>query len=129
MADMDPNTCPSTSHHSSLWLHSLCFGSPPQVSSSSSSFPDFQLGIIPQTTALACQVGEKQSLKGERGATSTRIVNGGGEESVEMEGCLKKKEEDEESLHHPCYYFRLAKLAFLRCLGLDFLCSDNTSIT
>ncbi|GMI67883.1 hypothetical protein like AT5G64880 [Hibiscus trionum] len=82
-----------------------------------------QLGIIPvfsPTTELASQVVEKQSIMGEIGISrgACRSGGGGGDESVEME-------EDRHGLHHPCHYFRLAKLAFLKCLGLDFLSSDN----
>ncbi|KAK8498026.1 hypothetical protein V6N13_076640 [Hibiscus sabdariffa] len=77
---------------------------------SSSSCPDFQLGITPvlnQTTALASQDGEKQSLKGEIGRGRGRR--------------WKKQANDKG----PCHYLRLVKLAFLKCLGLDFLCSDS----
>ncbi|KAK8672893.1 hypothetical protein V6N13_111250 [Hibiscus sabdariffa] len=95
--------------------------------SSSSSVP--QLGISSPTTALASQVVEKQSMKGEiaisRGACR-RVVSG--EMEGEGQGC-SNKEPNENSSHHPCHYFRLAKLAFLKCLGLDFLCSDHASIT
>ncbi|KAE8709437.1 hypothetical protein F3Y22_tig00110331pilonHSYRG00017 [Hibiscus syriacus] len=103
----------------------------PETSSSSSS-SDSQLATTPvlnPTTPLSSQVGEKQSIRREIGmgrGTCTRTVSGG--ESLEMEGSLIK-EPNEISLHHPCHYFRLAKLAFLKCLGLDFLCSDNASIT
>ncbi|KAE8715830.1 Detected protein of unknown function [Hibiscus syriacus] len=124
MVDMDPNSRPSTSHDSSLRLHLLVLDLPETSSS------DSQLSIVPvfnRTAPLSSQVVEKQSIRGEIGmgrGTCRRVVRGGGEESVEMEGC-SIMEPNEISLHHPCHYFRLAKLAFLKCLGLDFLCSDN----
>ncbi|KAL4379949.1 hypothetical protein GQ457_02G016980 [Hibiscus cannabinus] len=83
------------------------------------------------TTALASQVVEKQSMKGEiaisRGACR-RVVSG--EMEGQGQGCSNKEpNENSSTSHHPCHYFKLAKLAFLKCLGLDFLCSDHASIT
>lgn len=70
------------------------------------------------------QVGERQSIRGEIGmAKATRLVRG-----EEMEGS-SRKEPNQELDVHPCHCFRLAKLAFLRCLGLDSDHNNNTSIT
>ncbi|TYH79270.1 hypothetical protein E1A91_D03G049700v1 [Gossypium mustelinum] len=99
-------------------------------SSSSSSSPDSQLGKLPgfkQTTTFSSQVRERQSISGEIGiakATSRRMVRG-----EEMEGSSRKEPNQQELDLHPCHYFRLAKLAFLKCLGLDSDHNNNTSIT
>lgn len=70
------------------------------------------------------QRGENQSLKGEiETSTSTRrIVRG--EEISERESTSLK--EASNINYHPCHYFRLARLAFLKCLGLDST-SENSS--
>ncbi|KAK8716269.1 hypothetical protein V6N13_043585 [Hibiscus sabdariffa] len=99
----------------------------PETSSSSSS------SVSSRTTTLASQVveKEKQSMKGEIGISRgacRRLVSGEMEGQGQGQGC-SNKEPNENGCHHPCHYFRLAKLAFLKCLGLDFLCSDNASIT
>ncbi|KAF7840016.1 Transmembrane protein [Senna tora] len=56
------------------------------------------------------QGGENRSIKGEvsGGGTSRMIVSG--EEIPERDG---------SSLFHLCHYFQLARVAFLKCLGLD----------
>ncbi|KAG8640878.1 uncharacterized protein LOC110608179 [Manihot esculenta] len=59
------------------------------------------------------QIGESQSIKGEIATgTSTRMVT---EENTEREGILTNSIVN----LHPCNYFRLAKLALLKCFGLD----------
>ncbi|KAJ0096312.1 hypothetical protein Patl1_27530 [Pistacia atlantica] len=65
------------------------------------------------------QVGGSQSIKGEI-ATSTgrRIV--GGEENTE------KDSSSSSICYHPCHYFKLAREAFLKCLGLDSEQSSNS---
>ncbi|KAG4211965.1 hypothetical protein ERO13_A02G134800v2 [Gossypium hirsutum] len=99
-------------------------------SSSSSSSPDSQLGKLPgfkQTTTFSSQVIERQSIRGEIGIAKTRsrrMVRG-----EEMEGSSRKEPNQQELDLHPCHYFRLAKLAFLKCLGLDSDHNNNTSIT
>ncbi|KAH1113803.1 hypothetical protein J1N35_007181 [Gossypium stocksii] len=101
----------------------------PETSSSSSS-PDSRLGKLPafkQTTTFSSQVRERQSIRGEIGiakATRRRMVRG-----EEMEGSSRKEPNQQELDLHPCHYFRLAKLAFLKCLGLDSDHNNNTSIT
>ncbi|XP_015890978.3 uncharacterized protein LOC107425489 [Ziziphus jujuba] len=75
------------------------------------------------------QVGESQSIKGEISAgTSRRVVRGGGgggggggEDNVDRESSSGA-----HIRFHPCYYFNLAKLAVLKCLGLD-PASENSS--
>lgn len=68
------------------------------------------------------QVGE-QALKGEIvTGTSQRLVREG-EEVTETEGSPGT-----HKLHHPCNYFRLATLAFLKCLGLDST-FENSNLT
>ncbi|PRQ48939.1 hypothetical protein RchiOBHm_Chr2g0116341 [Rosa chinensis] len=56
------------------------------------------------------QVGE--SMKGEIISSTSRVMRA--EDMVEMEGSPTPI-----IYLHPCYYFRLARLAFLKCLGLD----------
>ncbi|CAL0306620.1 unnamed protein product [Lupinus luteus] len=54
--------------------------------------------------------GESKSIKGEIATnSSTRIVR---EDIVEEDSSL--------DFLDPCYYFRLARVAFLKCLGLDY---------
>lgn len=69
------------------------------------------------------QVGENQGIKGEIATGTSRriVVRGGGEDGVEKEGCSSSSSSKEanQNCFHPCHYFRLAKLAFLKCLGLD----------
>ncbi|XP_028755142.1 uncharacterized protein LOC114714557 [Neltuma alba] len=58
---------------------------------------------------LDTQGGENRSIKGEvSSGTTRRIVSA--EEFGEREG---------SSRFHPCHYFQLARVAFLKCLGLD----------
>ncbi|PON37489.1 Transmembrane protein [Parasponia andersonii] len=68
------------------------------------------------------QVGESQSIKGELApGTSRRVVRRGEDNSA--------REDFSAGTHldfHPCHYFRLARTAFLKCLGLD-LDLDSTS--
>ncbi|XP_019463132.1 PREDICTED: uncharacterized protein LOC109362010 [Lupinus angustifolius] len=70
-----------------------------------------QSSSTPLTNRLQISRGvENLSIKGEIATCpSTRIVR---EEIAEREG---------SSLYflHPCYYFRLARVTFLKCLGLD----------
>lgn len=61
------------------------------------------------------QVQQNQSIKGEiTTSTGRRIAS---EDNIEYSS--------DHICFHPCNYFRLAKLAFLKCFGLDFL-SDNS---
>ncbi|XWS41483.1 hypothetical protein CRYUN_Cryun17cG0085600 [Craigia yunnanensis] len=118
-----------------LYCFSLFVLDLPDSSSSASPSlcPDSQLDqkpVFKHNTRLvspyfqASQVGENQSMKGEIATgTSSRIVRGE-DDSVEKEGCSSK--EANQNCYHPCYYLRLAKLAFLKCLGLDSL-SENSS--
>ncbi|TYI40452.1 hypothetical protein ES332_A02G163500v1 [Gossypium tomentosum] len=110
----------------------FAFDLPETSSSSSSSSPDSQLGKLPgfkQTTTFSSQISviERQSIRGEIGTAKTRsrrMVRG-----EEMEGSSRKEPNQQELDLHPCHYFRLAKLAFLKCLGLDSDHNNNTSIT
>jgi hypothetical protein len=65
------------------------------------------------------QVGE-QVIKGEIATSTSRRFVRGGEDITEWEGSSTTH------LYHPCHYFRLARVAFLKCLGLD-LFSENAS--
>ncbi|KAF3440457.1 hypothetical protein FNV43_RR18741 [Rhamnella rubrinervis] len=68
------------------------------------------------------QVVETHSIKGEIAAgTSRRVVRGGGEDIGDRESSSGTF-----MCFHPCHYFKLAKLAFLKCLGLDPT-SENSS--
>ncbi|XP_054793382.1 uncharacterized protein LOC129298969 [Prosopis cineraria] len=53
--------------------------------------------------------GENRSIKGEVSAGTTRRTVSG-EEFAEREG---------SSSFHPCHFFQLARVAFLKCMGLD----------
>ncbi|KAI3441096.1 uncharacterized protein J3R85_002769 [Psidium guajava] len=96
----------------------------PSSSSSSSSSPLLDSRgshyhkqfVVPS----AHQVGESQSVKGFLARSTSRRV--AGEEDM-MEG-----ENSSHSYmdHHPCSLVRLARIAFLKCLGLDFT-SENSS--
>ncbi|EOX92263.1 Uncharacterized protein TCM_001236 [Theobroma cacao] len=70
------------------------------------------------------QVGEIHSMKGEIATGTSRRI-GRGEDTVEKEGPSSK--EANQNCYHPCHYLRLAKLAFLKCLGLDS--SSESSLT
>ncbi|XVF15086.1 hypothetical protein REPUB_Repub09cG0119000 [Reevesia pubescens] len=80
---------------------------------------------IISTCLQASQVGEKQSIKGEIATGRSRRIVSGGEDSVGKEGCSSK--EANQNCYHPCHYLRLAKLAFLKCLGLDSLCENSAT--
>ncbi|KAL6225283.1 hypothetical protein ACLB2K_004134 [Fragaria x ananassa] len=56
------------------------------------------------------QVGE--SMKGEIVPSTSRVMRA--EDMIEMEDSATPN-----IYLHPCYYFRLARVAFLKCLGLD----------
>lgn len=68
----------------------------------------------PTTTITSClQVGGNQIIKGEiASGTSRRVIER--EDSSEEEDFTVS-----ETSHHPCYLVRLAREAFLKCLGLD----------
>ncbi|XP_030534987.1 uncharacterized protein LOC115744044 [Rhodamnia argentea] len=87
--------------------------SPPLDSRGSHSHKPF---LVPS----AHQVRESQSVKGFIATSTSRRVDG--EEDM-MEG-----ENSSHSYmdHHPCSLVRLARIAFLKCLGLDFT-SENSS--
>ncbi|GMJ08683.1 hypothetical protein like AT5G64880 [Hibiscus trionum] len=70
------------------------------------------------------QVGEEQSLKGEIAPGASKGIVRAAEESVEMEECSGN-----QNCYHPCHYLKLAKLAFLKCLGLDYLSENSSKIT
>ncbi|XP_050292417.1 uncharacterized protein LOC126733240 [Quercus robur] len=65
------------------------------------------------------QVGEN-IIKGEIATSTSRILVRGGEDITEREVPFATH------LLHPCHYFRLARVAFLKCLGLDSS-SENSS--
>ncbi|KAK8637296.1 hypothetical protein V6N13_064719 [Hibiscus sabdariffa] len=74
------------------------------------------------TRFQASQVGEEQSIKGEIApATTSRAA---AEDGVEMEECSRS-----QNCYHPCHYLKLAKLAFLKCLGLDSLSESSSKTT
>ncbi|RXI09407.1 uncharacterized protein LOC126630833 [Malus sylvestris] len=67
------------------------------------------------------QVGE--SIKGEIVTSTSRTMRR--EEMVEMEEASAAVAA--HIYFHPCYYFRLARIAFLKCLGFD--CTFESSST
>ena len=56
-----------------------------------------------------------QIIKGEISEVTTRRVVSGGEDTAEREDFTAGN----HLSFHPCYYMRLARIAFLKCLGLD----------
>ncbi|KAJ7956902.1 Transmembrane protein [Quillaja saponaria] len=66
------------------------------------------------------QGGESRSIKGEIATSTSRRTVGGGEEN--MEGS-----ENSSTYYHPCHYFKLARLAFLKCFGMESTPPDNLS--
>ncbi|KAK8663825.1 hypothetical protein V6N13_083630 [Hibiscus sabdariffa] len=74
------------------------------------------------TRFQASQVGEEQSIKGEIAPATTS--RGAAEDGVEMGECSRT-----QNCHHPCHYLKLAKLAFLKCLGLDSLSESGSKTT
>ncbi|KAG2716482.1 hypothetical protein I3760_03G128700 [Carya illinoinensis] len=67
------------------------------------------------------QVGE-QVIKGEITRSTSRRLVREGEEVAEREGSSASHK---YQCHHPCDFFRQARIAFLKCLGLD----DNSSLS
>ncbi|XVF61751.1 hypothetical protein PTKIN_Ptkin08bG0155700 [Pterospermum kingtungense] len=120
-----------------LYCFSLFALDLPHTSSSSSAssslcpqhkkpVPDHDTRLV-STRFQASQVGENQSIKGEIATgTSRRIAVRGEDQSEEKEGGSGSSKEIIQNCYHPCHYLRLAKLAFLKCLGLDSL-SENSS--
>lgn len=69
------------------------------------------------------QISNEQSIRGEiTSSTSRRITQVGEGTVVGGEGSQETKLD-----LHPCSYFRLAKSAFLRCLGLDSSTENSVS--
>ncbi|XP_044478326.1 uncharacterized protein LOC123205441 [Mangifera indica] len=110
---LDLNSSNSHAKNSSL-------ASPSSASSSSSTeSTDLTLKAKPvvkfnSTVTHRCQssqVGESQSIKGKIvWSKGKRIVR---EENTESDSSSSSMG------YHPCHYFRLAREAFLKCLGLD----------
>ncbi|XP_056163654.1 uncharacterized protein LOC130134371 isoform X2 [Syzygium oleosum] len=68
----------------------------------------------------AHQVGESQSVKGFIATSASRGVAG---EEDTMEG---ENSSPSYMDHHPCSIVRLARIAFLKCFGLDFTSEDSS---
>ncbi|XP_038900493.1 uncharacterized protein LOC120087700 [Benincasa hispida] len=84
--------------------------------------PNHNIGIDPNPPRNA-QVTNEQSIRGEiTSSTSRRITQVGEGTVVGGEGSQETKLD-----LHPCSYFRLAKSAFLRCLGLDASTENSVS--
>ncbi|KAA0045887.1 hypothetical protein IC582_024812 [Cucumis melo] len=82
--------------------------------------PNIRIGPNPPRNA---QVANDQSTRGEiTSSTNRRITQVGEGTVIGGEGSQETKLD-----LHPCSYFRLAKSAFLRCLGLDS--SNENSIS
>ncbi|KAI4345183.1 hypothetical protein L6164_012331 [Bauhinia variegata] len=58
------------------------------------------------------QGGENTSIKGEISTSASRRI-------VSCEEFTEGQEESSSVCFHPCHYFKLARLALLKCLGLD----------
>ncbi|CAL0325157.1 unnamed protein product [Lupinus luteus] len=99
------------SHDSTTATTTSAPASAADIHHSQKALTNNQSSSIPVTNRLQISRGrENLSIKGEIATCpSTRIVR---EEIAEREG---------SSLYflHPCYYFRLARVTFLKCLGLD----------
>ncbi|KAE9610266.1 putative elicitor peptide [Lupinus albus] len=89
---------------------------------SQKSLTNNQSSSTPVTNRLQnSRGGENLSIKGEIATCSTtRIVR---EEIAEREGSSLLY------FLHPCYYFRLARFTFLKCLGLDSTSESDCSST
>ncbi|XP_030461887.1 uncharacterized protein LOC115681919 isoform X2 [Syzygium oleosum] len=68
----------------------------------------------------AHQVGESQSVKGFIATSASRGV---ASEEDTMEG---ENSSPSYMDHHPCSIVRLARIAFLKCFGLDFTSEDSS---
>ncbi|XP_030461886.1 uncharacterized protein LOC115681919 isoform X1 [Syzygium oleosum] len=66
------------------------------------------------------QVGESQSVKGFIATSASRGV---ASEEDTMEG---ENSSPSYMDHHPCSIVRLARIAFLKCFGLDFTSEDSS---
>ncbi|GMI94136.1 hypothetical protein like AT5G64880 [Hibiscus trionum] len=99
---------------------------------SASLYPESRVDKMPvfnhtstlvSTRFQTSQVGEEQSIKGEISPGTSRGIIRAAEDGVEMGECSGN-----QNCYHPCHYLKLAKLAFLKCLGLDSL-SESSSKT
>ncbi|XP_050204472.1 uncharacterized protein LOC126654600 [Mercurialis annua] len=91
--------------------------------SASASAPPSNKPTVANLLQHRSQVRGSQSIKGEI-ATSTSRTIVTGEENVESESFSTNSINID---FHPCSYFRLAKLAFLKCFGLDPTTADNNN--
>ncbi|KAL5751803.1 hypothetical protein ACOSQ2_022310 [Xanthoceras sorbifolium] len=119
------------------------------LASSSSSAPSSNLThqsltsnepLLIKRSSQPSQVGGSQSIKGEilsttaRGTIRRRRVVGSGDQEATTTTDNNQRERESASStststainYHPCHYFKLARLAFLKCLGLDSS-SENSS--
>ncbi|KAF3962196.1 hypothetical protein ACB098_02G123200 [Castanea mollissima] len=76
------------------------------------SIPKHNNASIVTNCLETTQVGENV-IKGEIATSTSRRLVRGGEDITERAGSSATH------LLHPCHYFRLARVAFLKCLGLD----------
>ncbi|KAI6699685.1 hypothetical protein NL676_014009 [Syzygium grande] len=74
----------------------------------------------PRGGAHQLQVRESQSVKGFIATSASRGVAG---EEDTMEG---ENSSPSYMDHHPCSIVRLARIAFLKCFGLDFTSEDSS---
>ncbi|KAL5820461.1 hypothetical protein ACOSQ3_022343 [Xanthoceras sorbifolium] len=113
-------------------------------SSSSSSAPSSNLThqsltsdepLLIKRSSQPSQVGGSQSIKGEILSTTARgtIRRRRDQEATTTTDNHQRERESASSTststainYHPCHYFKLARLAFLKCLGLDSS-SENSS--
>ncbi|XP_002528677.2 uncharacterized protein LOC8274922 [Ricinus communis] len=119
-SDLSLNTTTSSNNSSSI----SSFPPPSSSSSTSASSLNKATGLNKHnsnTTTVTNllqqhhnQIGGSQSIKGEIATSTSRTVVREGN-VIEGEGFSTNSVID----FHPCNYFRLAKLAFLKCLGLD----------
>ncbi|KAJ8765479.1 hypothetical protein K2173_014601 [Erythroxylum novogranatense] len=65
------------------------------------------------------QAGETQRIKGE---TTTNIGR-----RIVTDDLASSSEDTNFIDYHPCNYFRLAKLAFLKCFGFDHILDNSSS--
>ncbi|KAG5035956.1 hypothetical protein AAZX31_04G200500 [Glycine max] len=119
---------PDDHHHNNLVTADT--PPPPTTSSSVFFFDDIQIQQIdspftnhdssPTHPPTTLQGGQNLLLKGE-------IATGPSPSMRREEEIMEEEEEEAASLYfHPCHYFQLATVAFLKCFGLDST-SDSPS--
>ncbi|KAK0608850.1 hypothetical protein LWI29_036924 [Acer saccharum] len=92
------------------------------TTSSSSASPSSGPSLLIKRRSQPSQIGGSQSIKGEisTGTIGRRRVEEVLTERESASASASASSTRSSSInYHPCHYFKLARLAFLKCLGLD----------